>query len=346
MTLQTFKIADSAVTTIGYGAMGIGGYLLVLGMAYGIAGTDEERFAVLDRLWDLGERNIDTASGYGDSEVLIGKWLKIHPERRSQLFIATKFGFASDGTIRGDPEFVREQVNQSLKRLGVDYIDLLYQHRPDKSVPIEITVRAMAEFVKAGSVKYLGLSECTSNGIRRAQQVHPIAAVQVEYSPIELFHEGREGVIPTCRELGITIVAYSPTARGILTGRYHPWQRGPEDFDEGDFRSSLPKFTKENFPKVLKMVDGLSSIGMMHGNATAAQVAIAWVAGQGMVVVPGAKQMKYVEENLAADRIKLSAEELGKIRGWADELDWTNGGPRYGPGLEELSGVETPAFEE
>ncbi|KAF8310533.1 Aldo keto reductase [Clavulina sp. PMI_390] len=336
MSLRTIKIADATVTTIGYGAMGFGG------TAYGNAGSDEERFAVLDRLWELGERNIDTAALYGDSEATIGKWLKLHPERRSELFIATKFGFTPEWTIRGDPEFVRQQVNESLEKLGVDYIDLLYQHRSDKKVPIEITVRTMAEFVKAGKVKYLGLSECTSDGIRRAQKVHPIAAVQIEYSPIELYHESAAGVIPTCKELGIAVVAYSPTGRGILTGRY----RGPEDFEEGDFRATLPKFSKENFPKVLKVVDGLKEIGKAHEGATAAQVAIAWVAAQGVVVIPGAKQIKYVEENLAADKLALSADEVKKIRGWAEELDWTNGGARYGPGLEELSGVDTPALNE
>ncbi|KAF8319296.1 Aldo/keto reductase [Clavulina sp. PMI_390] len=337
MSLKTIKIAEATVTTIGYGAMGFGG------AAYGDAGSDEERFAVLDRLWDLGERNIDTANVYGDSELVIGKWLKLHPERRSQLFIATKFGLKPDWiSSGGDPEYVREQINLSLEKLGVEYIDLVYHHRPDKNVPVEITVGAMAEFVKAGKVKYLGLSECTKDGIRRAQKVHPIAAVQVEFSPIELYHESEQGVIATCKELGITVVAYSPTGRGILTGRY----RGPEDFGEGDFRSTLPKFSKENFPKVLKVVDSLREIGKAHGDATAAQVAIAWVAAQGVVVIPGAKQIKYVEENLAADKLAFSADEVKKIRDLAEELDWTNSGARYGPGLEELSGVETPALKE
>ncbi|KAF8310538.1 aldo-keto reductase [Clavulina sp. PMI_390] len=340
MPLRTAKIADATVTLVGYGTMGIGG------AAYGVdAGTDEERFAVLDRLWDLGERNIDTASMYGDSEALIGRWLKLHPERRSQLFIATKFGFTPSFSIRGDPEFVREEVNRSLERLGVDYIDLLYQHRSAKDVPIEITVRTMAEYVKAGKVKYLGLSECTSNGIRRAHKVHPIAAVQLEYSPIELYHESKDGLISTCKELDIAIVAYAPTARGMLTGRY----QSPEDFkEEGDRRAFFPKFSKENFPKVLKFVDELKAIGKAHSDATAAQVAIAWVAAQGMIVIPGAKRMKYVEENLAADAIELTTEEISTIRKSAEELNWTdsNGGARYPPGVNELSGVETPALEE
>ncbi|KAF8310534.1 Aldo/keto reductase [Clavulina sp. PMI_390] len=320
--------------------MGIGG------AGYGAAaGTDEERFAVFDRLWELGERNIDTASAYGDSEILIGKWLKLHPERRAELFIATKFGITPTRTARGDPEFVRSEVNRSLERLGVDYIDLLYQHRSDKDVPIEITVAAMAEFIKAGKVKYLGLSECTSNGIRRAQKIHPIAAVQLEYSPIELYHERKDGLIPTCQELGIAVVAYAPTARGMLTGRY----RSPEDFkEEGDRRALFPKFSKENFPKVLKFVDELRSIGIKHDDATAAQVAIAWVTAQGMIVIPGAKRIKYVEENLAADAIKLTAEEISKIRNLAEELNWTdsNGGARYPPDVNGLSGVETPPFKE
>ncbi|KAF8310537.1 Aldo/keto reductase [Clavulina sp. PMI_390] len=335
MPLQTSKIADAMVTTVGYGTMGIGG------VAYGVAaGTDEEPFAVLDRLWDLGERNIDTASVYGDSEVFIGKWLRLHPERRSNLFIATKFGMTPAHTVRGDPEFVRNEVNRSLERLGVDYIDLLYQHRSAKDVPIEINVGAMTEFVKAGKVKYPGLSGCTSNGIRRAIKVHRIAAVQLEYSPFELYHEGKRGLIPTCKELGIAIVAYSPTARGMLTGRY----RGPEDFkEEGDRRASFPKFSTENFPKVLKFVDKLKSLGMMHAGATAAQVAIAWVAVQGMIVIPGAKRTMYVKENLGADAIELTLKEISWIRKLAEELNWTgsNDGARYPPGVNELSGVET-----
>ncbi|KAF8310539.1 Aldo/keto reductase, partial [Clavulina sp. PMI_390] len=280
----------------------------------------------------------------GDSEVLIGKWLKLHPERRSELFIATKFGMTPTRSVRGDPEFVREEVNRSLERLGVDYIDLLYQHRSAKDVPIEITVGVMAEFVKAGKVKYLGLSECTANGIRRAQQVHPIAAVQLEYSPIELYHEGSEGLIPTCKELGIAIVAYAPTARGMLTGRF----RSPEDFrEEGDRRGLFPKFSKENFPRVLEFVDILDSVGRAHGDVTAVQVAIAWVIAQGMIVIPGAKRMKYVEENLGADAIHLTTEDISKIREAAEELNWKdfNGGARYPPDLNELSGVETPPLE-
>ncbi|KAF8305867.1 Aldo/keto reductase [Clavulina sp. PMI_390] len=315
-----------------------------LGRGYGIAGSDEERIKVLDRLYELGERNIDTASIYGDSEELIGKWLKARPGVRDTLFLATKCGYLPDMSgVRGDPEFMKQTFKESLEKLGVEKVDLIYQHRPDSKVPIEITVGTLAEFVKEGKATYIGLSECTPATIRRAQKVHPITAVQIEYSPLELVHEAPGGVIETCRELGIAVVAFSPTARGLLAGR---WARtSPKDFPAGDMRAGLPRFSEENFPKILKVVDGLKEIAAAH-NATPAQVAIAWVAAQGVIVIPGAKQIHYVEENLAADQIKLSAEELARIRELAEASNWMQSGGRYAPVGDALTKVDTPSLEE
>lgn len=334
-TLSTINVGSTPVTSIGYGAMGIGG------RGYGPAPPDDERFAALDRLYELGERNIDTASIYGDSEELIGRWLKRNPNIRDSLFIATKTGFAPDFSVHGEPEYVRQSVSESLEKLGVNVIDLLYQHRPDPKSPIEITVRAMAEFVKAGKVKYLGLSECTPETLRRAHKVHPISAVQIEYSPLELSHEAPGGIIETCKELGIAVVAFSPTARGLLTGRF----TSPNDFPEGDMRKTLPRFNATNFPKVLKAVQGLQEIAAAH-NATPGQVAIAWVIAQGAIAIPGARQIKYIEENMGADKVKLSTEELEKVRRLSEESQWMVGADRYASAAQATLSVDTPPLVE
>ena len=199
------------VAAVGFGLMG-------LSLAYGAVGSDEERLKVLDRAWEIGATNWDTANVYGDSEDLIGKWFKLHPERRADIFLATKFagrmtenGFVFDSS----PEHCRAAIKTSLERLGVDYVDLYYVHRLTKEVPIEKTVEAMAELVKEGKVRHLGLSECSSNSLRRAHAVHPIAAVQVEYNPWDLAIEGPAGthLLKTCRELGVSVVCYSQIGR-------------------------------------------------------------------------------------------------------------------------------------
>lgn len=221
------------VASIGYGTMG-------LSMAYGSIPSDTERMALLTRCIELGSTHIDTADVYADSEVLIGRWLAdSSPEMRPKIFLATKFGIVHDqmtGEVcaRGDKAYVRERIENSLSRLGVDYIDMVYVHRIDKTVPIEETVKVMKEFVEEGKVRHIGLSECSASTLRRAHAVYPIAACQVEFSPFALEIE-HNGVLEACRELGIAVVAYSPLGRGMLTGKYS--SRG--DFEEADLRHRM-----------------------------------------------------------------------------------------------------------
>ncbi|KAH9951065.1 NADP-dependent oxidoreductase domain-containing protein [Amylocystis lapponica] len=322
------KLLDTKVSAIGYGAMGLSGF-------YGEAVTsDEERFKVLDAAYQRGCTFWDTADIYNDNEELIGKWLK-RTGQREHVFIATKFGYYTKNgrVINGDPEYVIEATNNSLKKLGVSCIDLLYLHRADTTVPIEITVGAMAELVKEGKVRYIGLSEVSAATIRRAHTVHPIAAVEVEYSPFNLeIEDSQIGVLSVCRELGITIVAYSPLGRGILTGLV----KSAADFPEGDYRRMFPKYSDENFPNILKLADGLKEIGARHG-ATAGQVALAWLLAQGddIVPIPGTKKIKYLEENLGALNLKLTPEDLGLIRTYIEDSNATKGDryPVWGMGL-------------
>ncbi|KAJ6632596.1 NADP-dependent oxidoreductase domain-containing protein [Mycena sp. CBHHK59/15] len=314
MAIPTRKIGQSLVSEIGFGAMGISSF-------YGPVGSDEERFKVLDAAFAGGCRHWDTAHIYRDSEELIGKWFK-RTGNRNEIFLATKFGVTPNVT-RGDPAFVKEQVATSLARLGVDRIDLYYQHRIDPKTPIEITVGAMAELVKEGKVKYLGLSECSAKALRRAHAIHPISALQIEYSPFVLdIEDPKIALLETARELGVTIVAYSPLGRGLLTGQY----KSPEDFDRDDFRRIIPKYSAENFPKILDVVSRLKKIGEKH-NATAGQVTLAWILAQGpeFVVIPGTKKIKYLEENLGAAAIKLSAEDIAAVRQIAEASEIPGG---------------------
>jgi len=304
MSIPTRKLGGQApVSEIGFGAMGISSF-------YGAVGSDEERFKVLDAAHAKGCTFWDSAHIYGDSEELIGKWFK-RTGKRNDIFLATKFGIGATG-VRGDPEFVKEQCATSLARLGVDSIDLYYQHRVDPNTPIEITVGAMAELVKEGKVKYLGLSECSAKALRRAHAVHPIAALQIEYSPFVLdIEDPKIALLETCRELGVTVVAYSPLGRGLLTGQY----KSPDDFEANDFRRTVPKFSAANFPKILDVVSRIKKIGEKH-NATAGQVTLAWILAQGpeFVVIPGTKKIKYLEENLGASAVKLSTEDISAVR--------------------------------
>ncbi|KAJ7902798.1 NADP-dependent oxidoreductase domain-containing protein [Mycena olivaceomarginata] len=314
MSIPTRKIGQAAVSEIGFGAMGISSF-------YGAVESDEERFKVLDAAHAGGCNHWDTAHVYGDSEELIGKWFK-RTGKRSDIFLATKFGITASGP-RGDPEFVKEQVATSLSRLGVDYIDLYYQHRVDPKTPIEVTVGAMAQLVKEGKVKYLGLSECSAKALRRAHAVHPISALQIEYSPFVLdIEDPKVGLLETAKELGVTIVAYSPLGRGLLTGRY----KSPDDFEKDDFRLTIPKYSAQNFPKILDVVSRLKNIGEKH-NATPGQVTLAWILAQGpeFVLIPGTKKIKYLEENLGASAIKLNAEEIAAVRRIAEESEVPGG---------------------
>jgi aryl-alcohol dehydrogenase-like predicted oxidoreductase len=274
------------------------------------ARDDEESVATIHLALDLGVNFLDTADMYGpfDNERLVGRAIA---GRRDQVVLATKFGNErrEDGSwvgINGRPEYVRRACDASLTRLGVDHIDLYYQHRVDLTVPIEETVGAMAELVAQGKVRYLGLSEAGAATIRRAHAVHPISALQTEYS---LFTRDPESdVLPVVRELGIGFVAYSPLGRGMLTGRY----RSPEQMGEGDTRAArFPRFAGDNFERNLRLVDRIEEIAKEKG-VTPGQVAIAWVLAQGtdIVPIPGTKRRRYLEENVAASEVTLDQETI------------------------------------
>ncbi|KAI8666081.1 Aldo-ket-red domain-containing protein [Fusarium keratoplasticum] len=297
------------IPAVGFGLMGIS-------IAYGATESDEERLKVLDRAWELGCTNWDTADAYADSEDLIGKWFKLHPERRNDIFLASKFGLKIvDGNFETDssPEYVRECIDRSLKRLGVEHIDLYYMHRANEDVPIEKTVEAMKQLVEEGKVKYLGLSEVSSTTLRRAHAVHPISAVQVEYNPWTLDIEGPSGtyLLKTCEELDVSVFAYSPLGRGILTGRY----RSVDDFEEGDFRRNLARFQGENFRKNLVIVDKFNELAKQKG-LTSSQLVLAWLLEQSprVFVIPGTKKIKYLEENVGASRVTVSKGEEQELR--------------------------------
>ncbi|KAJ7464314.1 NADP-dependent oxidoreductase domain-containing protein [Mycena galericulata] len=324
------KIGGASVPAIGFGVMG-------LSIAYGATESDEERLKVLDAAYTAGTTFWDTANIYGDSEDIIGKWFKLNPDKRSKIFLATKFGFTMTG-IRGDPEYVKEQCNQSLKRLGVEYIDLYYQHRVDANTPIEKTVGAMAELVKEGKVKYLGLSECTAAGLRRAHAVHPIAALQIEFSPIVLEVEKAPlDLVKTARSLGTKIIAYSPLGRGFLTGQI----KSIDDFDADDFRRTVPKFSAANLPKILALADKIGEVGKAH-KATSGQTTLAWILAQGddFFVIPGTKKIKYLNENAGAGSVRLSAKEVAEVRAAAEAADIP--GDRYGAGFIDMLYVDSP----
>jgi aryl-alcohol dehydrogenase-like predicted oxidoreductase len=272
---------------------------------------DDESIATLHRAVELGIDFFDTADAYGPhhNEELVGRTLK---PLRDQVTIATKFGIVRhpDGTreINGRPEYVRSACDASLKRLGIDQIDLYYQHRVDRTVPIEETVGAMTELVKAGKVRYLGLSEASAKTIRRAHAIHPISAVQSEYS---LWSRDLENeVLPTLRELGIGLVAYSPLGRGFLSGEF----KSPEDLPQNDFRRLNPRFQGENFKRNLAVVERVKRIAA-EKNVTPSQLALAWVFAQGqdIVSIPGTKRRKYLDENAATVKIQLGASDLSRI---------------------------------
>ncbi|KAI0646620.1 Aldo/keto reductase [Trametes meyenii] len=338
MSLPTRKIGDADVTAIGFGAMGIAAY-------YATTLSEEDRLKLFDAVYESGCINWDTSDVYNDSELSIGAWLK-KTGKRNEIFLATKFGLAAgipDRMVCGDPEYVPKALEKSLGRLGVDYVDLWYLHRVDQSVPIELTVGAMAEQVKAGKVKYLGLSECSAATLRRAHAVHPIAAIQIEYSPftLDIEHE-KIGLLKAARELGVAVVAYSPLGRGLLTGKI----RSPEDLPEGDARHYMPRFSKENFPNVNKIVDGVQAIARKN-NVTPGQVSLAWLLAQGedIIPIPGTTKIPNVKENMAAVNLKLHKEDVDAIRKLAELADQTVA-PRYPEQWQSLNLADTPPLRE
>jgi aryl-alcohol dehydrogenase-like predicted oxidoreductase len=304
--MKYIKLRDLEVSRIGLGAMG-------MSSAYTGFGADEaESIRTVHRALELGVTLIDTAEIYGPytNEELLSRALK---GRRDQVVLATKFGMVSHagggpGNLDSSPANIRTAVEGSLKRLGTDRIDLYYQHRVDPKTPIEETVGALAELVAQGKVRAIGLSEAGPDTIRRAHAVHPVTAVQSEYS---LWTRGLEQrVIPTLRELNIGLVPFSPLGRGLLTGRI----RSTDDFAEGDMRRSMPRFTGENFQRNLALADQVKALADEVG-ATPAQVALAWVLAQGddLAPIPGTKRVQRVEENTAADALQLTDEQINRL---------------------------------
>jgi aryl-alcohol dehydrogenase-like predicted oxidoreductase len=315
------------VSAIGFGAMSIG----IADTYTSSVRDDDAAVALIHRALDLGVTLLDTADIYGVSEIQVGKALK---GRRDRVVVATKFGFVNERfgqaqRVDGSPAHVRRACDSSLQRLGVDHIDLYYLHRVDVKVPIEETVGAMADLVRQGKVRHLGLSEPSPATLRRAHQVHPIAAVQNEYS---LWTRDPEDVLPTLRELGVALVAYSPLGRGFLAGRF----RTSDDLAPDDWRRNNPRFQGENFRKNLALADRIRDIAEEKG-CTPAQLALAWLIGRhdDVIPIPGTSSVSRLEENVGAVEVRLTAEDLDRIERIAPK--GAAAGERYDPTMLELT---------
>jgi len=318
MKTRTLGHSNLSISALGLGCMGMSEFYK--------GATEAESVATIHHALDQGLNFLDTADMYGPfkNEELVGRAIK---GRRHQVVLATKFGNVrgEDGSFRGvngRPDYVRACCEASLTRLGVEHIDLYYQHRVDRTVPIEETVGAMADLVKAGKVRHLGLSEAAPATLRRAHAVHPISALQTEYSLWS--REPEDELLPTTRELGITFVAYSPLGRGFLTARF----RKLDDIPEGDYRRNAPRFQGENFQKNLELVAKLEKLAAQKG-VKASQLALAWVLAQGddIVPIPGTTRRAHLEENLAALDLVLTPDELAQIEAIAPQ--GAAAGPRY-----------------
>jgi aryl-alcohol dehydrogenase-like predicted oxidoreductase len=311
-----------AVSEIGFGCMSLG----IADVYTSSVRDDAGASALIERALALGINFLDTANIYGDSELKVGRALR---GRREGVVLATKFGIVAESVgrdrgIDGRPDNVERSCDSSLRRLGVDHIDLYYLHRVDPAVPIEETVGAMAQLVERGKVRYLGLSEAAAQTIRRAHKVHPIAALQTEYSLWS--REPEDDILPTLRELGIALVAYSPLGRGFLAGRF----RSIDDLAPDDRRRGAPRFQGENFAKNLALVDGLKALAADKG-CTPSQLALAWLLARGddIVPIPGTSSLARLEENAAAAELSLSPAELAEL----DEIAPKGAaqGARYAP---------------